>query len=88
MPASVVESPVLTEVSVARPPKKADKSEASLRQVNIRLDPAYAADLEATAHTLGLDLAQFLRMIVRENYPAYRVRAEKVRKDTPDPGKS
>lgn len=76
MPKETLESPVsFREKLVATGGKKPEKG---LRQVNIRLDPPYYDRIERVAGLLGLDIAQLLRMVIRENFPVYEARAKRV----------
>jgi hypothetical protein len=79
-------APPTVEGTVPPRKPKPDKSEPKvLRQINLRFDPAYYQEIEEAAGLLGLDVAQFLRMIVREHFPEYQVRARKIRKPPPTP---
>ncbi len=48
----------------------------ALRQVNLRLDPAYFAQVQHVADVLGLEVTQLLRMVIRENFGPYQARAD------------
>lgn len=58
--------------------KKKTPSGDLIKQVNIRFpDPVYAR-IEKIAETLGLDLSNFLRMVINENLAAYERRAQRI----------
>ena len=60
--------------------RKTDASPEELRQVNIRFTGEFYQRIEETADALGLDVAQLLRMVIRENISSYELRAEDVRR--------
>lgn len=77
--------PTVEEVAsalVERPvgKKKVDDGPAELKQVNIRLTTGLYQRVEATAEALSLDVAQFLRMVIRRSLPEYEAQAEEVRR--------
>lgn len=58
--------------------KKTDSTDLN-RQVNFRVTDAFYARIETTASTLGLDVANFIRMVLAESMAIYEDRAAHVR---------
>lgn len=84
LPAEVTIQPTgIRDKTVARDRNKPEKG---LRQVNIRLDEEYHARVERAADLLGLDVAQLLRMIIRENFPSYEARSRLLEQPGVDEG--
>lgn len=79
MPAVNELSPVLLEERVAKK-KGGNAPQPELRQVNIRLTPDLYTRVEDTAEALSLDVAQFLRMVIRRSLPEYESQAAEVRR--------
>jgi hypothetical protein len=71
---------------VGRKPKgKAGPAAPEPKQYNVKIDGPTAARLDATARGLGLDGANFIRMVLRENLPKYERRVEAIgRGETPE----
>jgi hypothetical protein len=53
------------------------------KQVNFRVSDSFYSRIEAAAEALGLDVANLLRMIVKENLATYEQRAEAIRQSQP-----
>lgn len=66
-----------TERPVGR--KKTPKDEGEAKQYNFKLDAAMSARVDAVAEALGLDGANLLRMVLRENIAKYERRADAIR---------
>jgi predicted DNA binding CopG/RHH family protein len=78
MPVANELAPDLLERTVGK--KKVDSESQELRQVNIRLATGLYSRVEATAEALSLDVAQFLRMVIRRALPEYESQADEVRR--------
>lgn len=63
-----------------KPPTEPTKPRAFM----VRLQQDAASRVEATAKGLGLDEANFLRMIIVENLPAYERRVEQLKTSPSD----
>lgn len=59
---------------------KKKQDAVSTRQVNFRASPELLSRLETAALGLGLDVSNFVRMVLLENLTAYEKRAELARK--------
>jgi hypothetical protein len=55
------------------------------KQVNFRASDELFARLERVSDSLGLDLSNFVRMVLMENLPSYEERAAAIRRATADP---
>lgn len=55
------------------------------KQVTFRLSAELHARVEAAADGLELDVSSLLRLLIRENLPAYEERAEAIRLKTKPP---
>lgn len=65
--------------------KKGKQEPTVNRQVNFRAPEDLYLRIDRTARAFGLDVANFLRMLVKENLPAYEQRAEHIRQGEPPP---
>ena len=58
----------------------AGKKKPTRRQLGVLLDERFASRVERTAERLGLDTANFLRLVLRECLPVYERRADRLEK--------
>ena len=49
------------------------------RQIGFRVSEERYLELEDIAHGMGLDLSNFLRLMIAENLPTYRQRVREIR---------
>jgi predicted DNA binding CopG/RHH family protein len=64
------------------PAKKKSASAAPTpgKQINFRASDQLAARIEAVAHRLGLDVSNFVRMVLNQNLPKYEEEVAKLPK--------